>query len=182
MEMATRGPGSKDLPLETKRTTLYRPLLPDSEIAHELWALTRDRADLVRTRTMLSNHLTSCRKAYFPEFLTRFVDPDRPGELALLQACPTREALQAMSSAQLEMFLRRQRCPRSRDRAAEIHARECGLAVFTSRRPRPRQGRAWQGRWRPSCRRLPSILSVRPGNSAMAGLHPSLARGDVALR
>ena len=148
MEMATRGPGSKDLPLETKRTTLYRPLLPDSEIAHELWALTRDRADLVRTRTMVSNQLTSRLKAYFAEFLTLFAVPDRPVELALLPACPTREALLAMSSAQLEMFLRRQRCPRSRDRAAEIHARECRLAVFTSRRPRPRQGHAWQGRWR----------------------------------
>ena len=131
MEMATRGPGSRDLPLEMQRTTLYRPLLPDSEIAQGLWALTWDRADLVRTRTMLSNQLTSCLKAYFRDFLTLFADPDRPVELALLQACPTREALQAMSSAQLEMFLHRQRCPRSRDRAAEIHPRECRAAAPT---------------------------------------------------
>ena len=36
----------------------YRPLVPDSEVAQELRALTRDRADFVRTRTMLSNQLT----------------------------------------------------------------------------------------------------------------------------
>jgi len=43
---------------------LYRPLIPDSEIAQELRTLTRDRADLVRTRTMLSNQLTACWKVY----------------------------------------------------------------------------------------------------------------------
>ena len=57
---------------------LYRPITPDSEGAQELRALTRDRADLVRTRTMLSNQLTTCLKTYFPEFLTLFADPDRP--------------------------------------------------------------------------------------------------------
>jgi len=108
--------------LRTDRA-LYRPLLPDSEIAQELRALTRDRAELVRTRTMLSNQLTACLKAYFPEFLTLFADPDRPVALALLQAYPTREALQAVSAEQLETFLRRHHCPRSRDRTAEIHAR-----------------------------------------------------------
>jgi len=108
--------------LRTDRA-LYRPLLPDSEIAQELRALTRDRAELVRTRTMLSNQLTACLKAYFPEFLTLFADPDRPVALALLQAFPTREALQAVSAEQLEAFLRRHHCPHSRERAAEIHAR-----------------------------------------------------------
>jgi transposase len=108
--------------LRTDRA-LYRPLLPDSETAQELRALTRDRAELVRTRTMLSNQLTACLKAYFPEFLTVFADPDRPVALALLQTFPTREALQAVSAAQLEAFLRRHHCPRSRDRAAHIHAR-----------------------------------------------------------
>jgi transposase len=108
--------------LRTDRA-LYRPLLPDSEIAQELRALTRDRAELVRTRTMLSNQLTACLKAYFPEFLTLVADPDRPVALALLQAFPTREALQAVSAETLEAFLRRHHCPRSRERAAEIHAR-----------------------------------------------------------
>jgi transposase len=56
---------------------LYRPIVPDSEVAQELRALTRDRAELVRTRTMLSNQLTTCLKTYFPEFLTFFTDPDR---------------------------------------------------------------------------------------------------------
>lgn len=50
--------------LRTDRA-LYRPLLPDSEAAQELRTLTRDRAELVRTRTMLSNQLTACLKAYF---------------------------------------------------------------------------------------------------------------------
>lgn len=111
--------------LRTDRA-LYRPLLPDSEIAQELRALTRDRAELVRTRTMLSNQLTSCLKTYFPEFLTLFSDPDRPVALALLKAFPTREALQAVSPEQLETFLRRQHCPHSRARAAEIHTRMQG--------------------------------------------------------
>ena len=101
----------------------YRPLLPDSELAQELRTLTRDRAELVRTRTMLSNQLTACLKAYFPEFLPLFADPDRPVALALLRTFPTREALQAVSLERLEAFLRRHHCPRSRDRAAEIHAR-----------------------------------------------------------
>ena len=106
--------------LRTDRA-LYRPLLPDSDVAQELRALTRDRAELVRTRTMLSNQLTSCLKAYFPEFLTLFADPDRPVALALLQAFPTREALQAVSPTRLEAFLRRRHCPHSHDRAVEIH-------------------------------------------------------------
>jgi transposase len=101
----------------------YRALLPDSEIAQELRALTRDRAELVRTRTMLSNQLTACLKAYFPEFLGLFADPDRPVALALLQAFPTREALHAASPEQVETLLRRHHCPRRRERAAEIHAR-----------------------------------------------------------
>jgi transposase len=101
----------------------YRALLPDSEVAQELRALTRDRAELVRTRTMLSNQLTACLKAYFPEFLTLFPDPDRPVAVALLWAFPTREALHAVSTEQLEAFLRRHHCPRRRERAAEIHTR-----------------------------------------------------------
>ena len=99
---------------------LYRPITPDSEGAQELRALTRDRADLVRTRTMLSNQLTTCLKTYFPEFLTLFSDPDRPVALALLQAFPTRERLQAASQGELEIFLRRHRCPHSRERASAI--------------------------------------------------------------
>ena len=51
---------------------LYRPIVPDSEMAQELRVLTRDRADLVRTQTALSNQLTACLKTYFPEFLTFF--------------------------------------------------------------------------------------------------------------
>lgn len=100
---------------------LYRSILPDSEAAQELRALTRDRADLVRTRTMLSNQLTTCLKTYFPEFLTLFSDPDRPVALALFQAFPTRERLQAVSQGDLERFLRRHRCPRSRERASAIY-------------------------------------------------------------
>ncbi len=56
--------------LRTDRA-LYRPLVPDSETAQELRTLTRDRAELVRTRTMLSNQLTAYLKAYFPDFLVR---------------------------------------------------------------------------------------------------------------
>jgi len=102
---------------------LYRPLTPDSEVAQELRALTRDRADLVRTRTMLSNQLIACLKVYFPEFLTLFPDPDRPVALALLQTFPTREHLQAVSRADVETFLRRHHCPHSRKRAVDIHTR-----------------------------------------------------------
>jgi transposase len=70
---------------------------------------------------MLSNQLTACVKAYFPEFLTLFPDPDGPVALALLQAFPTREHLQAASRAELETFLRHHRCPHSRKRATVIH-------------------------------------------------------------
>jgi transposase len=100
---------------------LYRPLMPDSEVAQELRTLTRDRAELVRTRTMLSNQLTASLKAYFPEFLTFFADPDRPVALAMLQAFPTRAHLHAASHGELETFLRRYHCPHSRDRARVIY-------------------------------------------------------------
>ena len=108
--------------LRTDRA-LYQPLLPDSEVAQELRTLTRDRAELVRTRTMLSNQLTACLKAYFPEFLDLFGDPDRPVALALLQAFPTVEALRRASSRRLEAFLRQHRYPRSATKAREIHHR-----------------------------------------------------------
>jgi len=100
---------------------LYHPIIPDSEVAQELRTLTRDRADLVKTQTMLSNQFTACLKAYFPEFLTFFADPARPVALALLQAFPTRERLHAVSQAELETFLRRQHCPHSRDRARAMY-------------------------------------------------------------
>jgi transposase len=100
---------------------LYRPLRPDSEAAQELRTLTRDRAELVRTRTMLSNQLTACLKAYFPEFLVLFADPDRPVALTLLQTFPTRDALRAASVKRLETFLRKHHYPGSADKAREIH-------------------------------------------------------------
>jgi transposase len=106
--------------LRTDRA-LYRPIMPDSEVAQELRALTRDRADLVRTQTMLSNQLTACLKTYFPEFLTVFADPVCPVALALLHACPTRERLQATSQRELEAFLRRHHCPHSQTRASRIY-------------------------------------------------------------
>lgn len=108
--------------LRTDRA-LYQPLLPDSEAAQELRTLTRDRAELVRTRTMLSNQLTACLKAYFPEFLDLFGDPDRPVALALVQAFPTAEALRCASSRRLEAFLRQHHYPRSATKAREIHHR-----------------------------------------------------------
>lgn len=108
--------------LRTDRA-LYRPLLPDSELAQELRTLTRDRVELVRTRTMLSNQLTACLKAYFPEFLDLFEDPDRPMALALLQTFPTVEALQRASPRRLEAFLRQHHYPGSARKAQEIHHR-----------------------------------------------------------
>ncbi len=108
--------------LRTDRA-LYRPLLPDSEAAQELRVLSRDRAELVRTRTMLSNQLTACLKAYFPEFLLLFEDPDRPVALALLQAFPTLDALRAVSLKRLEAFLRTHHYPGSAAKAQDIHQR-----------------------------------------------------------
>ncbi len=108
--------------LRTDRA-LYRPLQPDSEAAQELRTLTRDRAELIRTRTMLSNQLTACLKAYFPDFLAVCEDPDRPVALALLQAFPTRDVLRAASVKRLEAFLRTHHYPGSAAKAQEIHAR-----------------------------------------------------------
>ena len=131
---------------------LYRPLTPDSEMAQELRTLTRDRADLVRTRTMLSNQLTACVKTYFPEFLTLFPDPDRPVALALLQTFPTRERLQAVSPARLETFLRRHHCPHSQS-ARRRFTRGCRPRGFPSPRPSSARRRVWRAPWWRSCRR-----------------------------
>ncbi|MBI4276996.1 MAG: IS110 family transposase [Armatimonadetes bacterium] len=106
--------------LRTDRA-LYRPIRPDSETAQELRTLTRDRAELVRTHTMLSNQLTSCLKAYFPEFLTLFDDPQCPTALAALQAFPTLEALRKAPRRRLEVLLRRHHYPGAAAKAEEIH-------------------------------------------------------------
>ncbi len=108
--------------LRTDRA-LYRPLTPDSDAAQELRVLTRDRAELVRTRTMLSNQLTACLKAYFPEFLDLFEDPDRPVALAVLQTFPTPATLRAASVKRLEGFLRTHHQPGAAAKAAEMHTR-----------------------------------------------------------
>lgn len=105
--------------LRTDRA-LYRPLLPDSEVAQELRTLTRDRAELVRTRTMLSNQLIACLKAYFPEFLDLVDDSTRPVALALLQAFPTLDALRAISRRRLTAFLHRHHYPDSTAKAQAI--------------------------------------------------------------
>ena len=105
--------------LRTDRA-LYRPLRPDSDTAQELKVLTRDRATLVQTRTMLSNQLTACLKAYFPEFLRLCADPDRPAALALLQAYPTLDALRAAAVEELTAVLRQQRYPNAATKAQEI--------------------------------------------------------------
>jgi transposase len=102
---------------------LYQPLLPDSEPAQELRVLTRDRAELIRTRTMLSNQLTACLKAYFPAFLDLFADPDRPVALAVLQQWPTPTALRNASVRRLETFLRQHHQPDAAIKAREIHTR-----------------------------------------------------------
>ncbi len=108
--------------LRTDRA-LYQPLLPDSEPAQELRVLTRDRAELVRTRTMFSNQLTACLKAYFPAFLDLFGDPDRPVALAVLQQWPTPAALRRASVKRLEAFLRQHHQPAAAAKARELHAR-----------------------------------------------------------
>ncbi len=108
--------------LRTDRA-LYHPLVPDSEPAQELRVLTRDRAELVRTRTMLSNQLTACLKAYFPVFLDLFGDPDRPVALAVLQRFPTPAALRRTSVRRLEAFLRQHHQLEAAAKAREIHAR-----------------------------------------------------------
>lgn len=102
---------------------LYRAIQPDSELAQELRVLTRDRAALVQTRTMTSNQLTATLKAYFPEFLELFGDPDRPVALAVLQTFPTREALARTRPQRLAAFLGQHHYPRSDAKAQEIHQR-----------------------------------------------------------
>ncbi len=101
---------------------LYRPLLPDSEVAQELRVLTRDRAELVRTRTMLRNQLIACLKAYFPEFLALFDDVARPAALAVLHQYPTLETLRRVSPRPLAALLRQHRYPHSEAKAHQIHA------------------------------------------------------------
>jgi hypothetical protein len=131
---------------------LYRPIMPDSEAAQELRTLTRDRADLVKTYTMLSNQLTACLNVYFPEFLPFFADPARPVALALLQTFPSRERLHAASQGELETFLRRHHCPQSRDRARAIYQ---GLQTkgFQIAPPIVRARPAWPAPWWCSSRR-----------------------------
>jgi transposase len=102
---------------------LYRAIQPDSELAQELRVLTRDRVALVQTRTMVSNQLTAALKAYFPEFLDLFGDPDRPVALAVFQAFPTWEALSRARPQRLAALLRQHHQPRSETKAREIHQR-----------------------------------------------------------
>lgn len=107
--------------LRTDRA-LYRPLVPDSEVAQELRMLTRDRAELVRTRTMLTNQLIACLKAYFPEFLALFKDVARPVALAVLQRYSTLETLRRVPPRRLATLLRQYHYPHSEAKAQQIHA------------------------------------------------------------
>src|SRR3989454_3593 len=123
--------------LRTDRA-LYRPLRPDSDTAQELKVLTRDRATLVQTRTMLSNQLTACLKAYFPEFLRLCADPDRPAALALLQAYPTLDALRAAAVEELTAVLRQQRYPNAATTARVIPTPRSPSARLALRRSQKR--------------------------------------------
>ena len=139
---------------------LYRPLTPDSEVAQELRALTRDRADLVRTRTMLSNQLTACLKAYFPEFLTLFPDPDRPVALALLHdvsnpRAPAGRVARGFGDVPATPSLPAQ------SMSARRHSRHgCRPRAFTSPRRSFGQRRVWRAPWWRSSRRSPTHIDA----------------------
>jgi len=72
---------------------------------------------------MASNQLAAALKAYSPEFLELFGDPDRPVALTVLQTFSTREALARARPQRLAAFLGQHHYPRSDAKAQEIHQR-----------------------------------------------------------
>jgi transposase len=88
-----------------------RLLTPDSPVAQELKALTRDQDGLIQSQTRLVNQLTACLKAYYPVALDLFTKLQQPLTLAFLQAYPTLEAAQSAPVDNLTQLLRQHHHP-----------------------------------------------------------------------
>jgi transposase len=88
-----------------------RRLAPDSSLAQELKALTRDQDGLIQSQTRLVNQLTACLKAYYPVALDLFTKLQQPLTLAFLQAYPTVETAQHASVQELTELLRQHHHP-----------------------------------------------------------------------
>jgi transposase len=101
---------------------VFRPLLPDSDLAVEIATLARDHAALTRERTRLLNQLRSALLEYFPAAIPAFA-LDAKSAQTFLERYPDPPAAARLSVAQVARFLRAQRANRDADaRAAEIVA------------------------------------------------------------
>jgi len=86
--------------------SIFKPIVPNSEIARELKMLTRDREALVKSKTRLVNQLTSCLKAHYPLALELFGDLQSGIALAFITQYPTAKSAQSLSLKQFKRFLK----------------------------------------------------------------------------
>lgn len=78
--------------LRTDRSC-HQPIASNSDLTRELKILSQDREKLIQTKTMLTNQLRSCLKAYYPEVCHLFSDLASPSALTFLKLFPTWEEL-----------------------------------------------------------------------------------------
>ncbi|MEU9835946.1 IS110 family transposase [Streptosporangium sp. NPDC048047] len=85
-----------------------RTLAPTEPKTLELQALSRQRSDLVATRTSLTNQLRALLEAHWPGATRLFKSIDSDISLAFLDRFPTPQAAATLTPAKLDTFLRRQ--------------------------------------------------------------------------
>jgi transposase len=100
----------------------YRPLRPDSDRTRELRMLTRDLADLTKTRTMLVLQLRAALLSAFPAAVEVFSDLSAPSALSFLRAFPSLQQAQAATDDQIAAALKAGGYPRPEIKVAELRA------------------------------------------------------------
>ncbi|GAA4485251.1 IS110 family transposase [Actinoallomurus oryzae] len=86
---------------------LLRSLAPTETTTLELQALSRQRSDLVATRTSLTNQLRALLEAHWPGATRLFKNIEAGISLAFLERFPTPQAAAKLTPAKMDAFLRR---------------------------------------------------------------------------
>jgi len=84
----------------------FRPLLPDSELARKIKLLTRDRDNLVKTKTRILNKLRANLKEYFPAASRAFKSLDKREVIKFLRKYPTYKETAQMGREEMKNFFR----------------------------------------------------------------------------
>jgi len=82
----------------------FRPLLPDSELARKIKLFSRDRDNLVKTKTRILNKLRANLKEYFPAAVRAFEKLDKREVVKFLRKYPTHEETAQLGREEIKNF------------------------------------------------------------------------------